>query len=207
MTQMGLEDLSLMRSLPNMVVLNPATYNEAKSIVKYLSEKDLETPHYLRLGRQPVEEVFEDGYDFTFHKGQVIEDGSDVALFSTGCVLPDVIHAAKTLQSKGISAAVINMATIKPIDKEIILKYAERCRRIFTVEDHSIIGGLGTATAEVLAESGISCKLTRIGLDDVFPESGLPSDLYEKYGLSRNQIKQMSNDEFSVLLLRPKQVL
>jgi transketolase len=189
-TQMGLEDISLMRSLPNMVVLNPSTYNETVSVVKYLTENDLETPHYLRLARQPVEEIFEEDYDFVFGKGQVLSHGTDVAIFSTGCVLPDVINAADEIRSKNLSVAVINITTIKPIDRDVILKYSYLCDNIFTVEDHSIVGGLGSAIAEVLAESGNSCKLTRIGVNDVFPESGLPSDLYEKYGLSKEQIKQ-----------------
>lgn len=128
-TQMGLEDLSLMRSLPGMSVLNPSTYNQTKSIVKYLCENDLENPHYLRLGRQPVEEIYEENVPFEFGKGVVVKEGGDGVVFSTGCVLPDVLEA-----TKDINITVIDMPTIKPLDKEIIKKYAKT--NIFTVEDH-----------------------------------------------------------------------
>ena len=194
-TQMGLEDLSLMRSLPNMKVLNPATYNECKSVVRYLCENDLDSPYYLRIGRQPIEELFPSDYEFIYAKGCTIKEGSDIVIFSTGCVLPDVVEAANNLESKGVSATVVNMTTIKPIDKDIIIKYALTAKKVFTVEDHSIIGGLGSAVAEIMSESGASSPLCRIGLNDTFPESGLPSDLYEKYGLSANQItKKVLNE-------------
>ena len=187
-TQMGLEDLSLMRSLPGMSVLNPSTYNQTKSIVKYLCENDLENPHYLRLGRQPVEEIYEENVPFEFCKGVVVKEGGDGVVFSTGCVLPDVLEA-----TKDINITVIDMPTIKPLDKEIIKKYAKT--NIFTVEDHSIVGGLGSSVAEVMAEEGLGGKLIRIGVNDIFPESGAPSDLYEKYGLSANKIKERIADE------------
>jgi transketolase len=187
-TQMGLEDLSLMRSLPGMSVLNPSTYNQTKSIVKYLCENDLENPHYLRLGRQPVEEIYEENVPFEFGKGVVVKEGGDGVVFSTGCVLPDVLEA-----TKDINITVIDMPTIKPLDKEIIKKYAKT--NIFTVEDHSIVGGLGSSVAEVMAEEGLGGKLIRIGVNDIFPESGAPSDLYEKYGLSANKIKERIADE------------
>tara|TARA_R110001592_G_scaffold192795_10_gene439803 strand:+ start:20 stop:952 length:933 start_codon:yes stop_codon:yes gene_type:complete len=194
-TQMGLEDISLMRSLPGMSILNPSTYNQTKSIVKYLCENDLENPHYLRLGRQPVKEVYNDNDTaFEFGKGIVVKRGKDGVVFSTGCVLPDVLEATEDLD-----VTVIDMPTIKPLDKDIILKYSmsilNKTRNIFTVEDHSIIGGLGSSVAEVLAEEGISCKLHRIAVNDVFPESGAPADLYEKYGLSANKISERIKNE------------
>tara|TARA_R100001129_G_scaffold94492_1_gene64326 strand:- start:4252 stop:5160 length:909 start_codon:yes stop_codon:yes gene_type:complete len=181
-TQMGLEDISLMRSLPKMVVLNPSTYNQAKAIVKYLCEKDLSSPHYLRLGRQPIPEIY-DNHEFELGKGIVHRVGDRGVVFSTGCVLHDVLEATKDLD-----ITVVDMPTIKPLDKEVIKKYS--FKNVFTVEDHSIIGGLGSAVAEVIAEEGLNCKLTRIGVNDMFPESGLPSDLYEKYGLSSNKMRQ-----------------
>ncbi len=187
-TQMGLEDISLMRSLPGMVVLNPSTYNQTKSAVKWLCDNELKTPHYLRLGRQPVSEHYSEDDEFKPGKGIVIKEGTDGVVFSTGCVLSDVLEATKDM-----SITVIDMPTIKPLDKEIIKKYATT--NIFTVEDHSIIGGLGSSVAEVIAETGLGSKLTRIGINDIFPESGVPSDLYEKYGLSANKIKQRIKDE------------
>ena len=187
-TQMGLEDISIMRSLPNMKVLVPSTYNQTKSIVKWLCETKLDSPYYLRLGRQPVKEIYNSIDNFELGKGIVHKeaDGSwqeQHVVFSTGCVLPDVLEATKDM-----NITVIDMPTIKPLDKEIIKKYAKS--NIFTVEDHSIIGGLGSSVAEVIAEEGIHGKLCRIGVNDIFPESGAPADLYEKYGLSSNKIKE-----------------
>ena len=182
-TQMGLEDLSLMRSLPGMVVLNPSTYNQTKTIVKWLCDNDLNNPYYLRLGRQPVQELYDEDVSFELGRGVICKQGSKGVVFSTGCVLPDVIEATKDLD-----ITVIDMPTIKPLDKEIIKLYAKG--NIFTVEDHSIIGGLGSSVAEVIAEEGIEGKLNRIGVNDIFPESGVPSDLYEKYGLSADKIKE-----------------
>ena len=182
-TQMGLEDLSLMRSLPGMVVLNPSTYNQTKTIVKWLCDNDLNNPYYLRLGRQPVQELYDEDVSFELGRGVICKQGSKGVVFSTGCVLPDVIEATKDLD-----ITVIDMPTIKPLDKEIIKLYAKG--NIFTVEDHSIIGGLGSSVAEVMAEEGIEGKLNRIGVNDIFPESGVPSDLYEKYGLSADKIKE-----------------
>ena len=189
-TQMGLEDVSLMRALPNMKVLNPATYTEAVEVVKYLCNTDLDSPHYLRLGRQPVEDVFENGYDFEFGKGVEVIGGEDVTIFSTGCVLSDVLDSAKTIEEQtGNSVRVINIHTLKPIDKDIIIKASKETDLLVTVEDHSIIGGLGSAVSEVLTEHCPS-RLVRIGLNDEFPESGPPKDLYEKYGLSSSQISK-----------------
>jgi transketolase len=188
-TQMGLEDMSIMRSLPNMMVLAPATYIESMRITEYLCNTDLKNPYYLRLGRQPVKEVFDESYQFKFGKGVVIKEGKDSAIFCIGSVLPDVLEATENMD-----VDIINMPTLKPIDKEIIEKYLRysRYKVIFSVEDHSIIGGLGSSMAEVIAESEYSgsCKLIRIGLEDKFPESAPASDLYEKYGLSSNKIKE-----------------
>ena len=191
-TQMGLEDVSLMRALPNMKVLNPATYTEAVETVKYLCENELDSPHYLRLGRQPVEDTLANvsDYKFEFGKGVTVYEGNDITIFSTGCVLPDVVEAALQIEEQtGNSVRVINIHTLKPIDKDIIIKASKETDLLFTVEDHSIIGGLGSAVSEVLTEHCPS-KLVRIGLNDEFPESGPPTDIYEKYGLSAGQITQ-----------------
>ena len=197
-TQMGLEDVSLMRSLPNMKVLNPATYTEAVEVIKYLCNTELDSPHYLRLGRQPIKDVFEElpwKYTFEFGKGNQITTGDDITIFSTGCVLPDVLDSAESIKHwTGKSVRVVNIHTIKPIDKDIIIKAAEETDLLFTVEDHSIIGGLGSAVSEVLTEY-YPKRLVRIGLNDEFPESGPPVDLYEKYGLSSKQIfKRIENE-------------
>ena len=184
-TQMGLEDVSIMRALPNMVVLNPASYSETIKVIEYLCGMELESPHYLRLGRQPVEDI---EIDFEFGKGQIVNDGDDVTLFSTGCILGDVIEASKIIEKNtSYSVRVVNITTLKPIDEEIIIDSAIHTNHVFTIEDHSIIGGLGSAVSEVLSEK-YPTKVSRIGLNDVFPESAPPTDLYEKYGLSSNKI-------------------
>ena len=184
-TQMGLEDVSIMRALPNMVVLNPASYSEAIKVIEYLCDTELDSPHYLRLGRQPVEDIV---MPFEFGKGQIVNDGDDITLFSTGCILGDVLKSAFIIEEKtSHSVRVVNITTLKPIDEEIIIDSAKHTNHVFTIEDHSIIGGLGSAVSEVLSEK-YPTKVSRIGLNDVFPESAPPADLYEKYGLSSNKI-------------------
>ena len=186
-TQMGLEDVSIMRALPNMKILNPASYSEAIKVIEYLCETDLQSPHYLRLGRQPVEDW---NMPFEFGKGQVIADGEDITIFSTGCILGDVFEASKIVEeTTSMSVRVVNMPTLKPIDEEIIVECAESTNMLFSVEDHSIVGGLGSAVSDVLTEH-FPAKLSKIGLNDVFPESAPPADLYEKYGLSANKIAE-----------------
>ena len=193
-TQMGLEDVSLMRALPNMKVLNPATYSEAVRMIDYLSETELDSPYYLRLGRQPVEDILVDN-EFELGKASIVKKGGHITLFSTGCILSDVMEAARKLESEiDTSVRVVNVPTIKPIDRDMIVKCAHETDYLFSVEDHSIVGGLGSAISEVLTETNPQ-RLVRIGLDDIFPESAAPNDLYEKYGLSSNQIvKRVLNE-------------
>ena len=186
-TQMGLEDVSIMRALPNMVVLNPASYSETIKVIEYLCDTELDSPHYLRLGRQPVKDIV---MPFEFGKGQIVNDGDDITLFSTGCILGDVLKSAFIIEEKTtMSVRVVNMPTLKPIDEEIIIDSAIHTNHVFTIEDHSIIGGLGSAVSEVLSEK-YPTRVSRIGLNDVFPESAPPTDLYEKYGLSSNKIAE-----------------
>ena len=193
-TQMGLEDVSLMRALPNMKVLNPATYSEAVRMIDYLSETELDSPYYLRLGRQPVEDILVDN-EFELGKASIVKKGGHITLFSTGCILSDVMEAARKLESEiDTSVRVVNFPTIKPIDRDMIVKCAHETDYLFSVEDHSIVGGLGSAISEVLTETNPQ-RLVRIGLDDMFPESAAPNDLYEKYGLSSNQIVNIVLDE------------
>ena len=184
-TQMGLEDVSIMRALPNMVILNPASYSEAIKVIEYLCDTELDSPHYLRLGRPPVEDI---EIPFEFGKGQVVLEGDDITLFSTGCILSDVVEAARTIKNTySYSVRVVNITTLKPIDDKIIIDSAKKTKHLYTIEDHSIVGGLGSAVSEVLSENHPS-KVVRIGLNDIFPESAPPKDLYEKYGLSSEQI-------------------
>jgi transketolase len=186
-TQMGLEDVSIMRALPNMKVLNPASYSEAIKVIEYLCETDLQSPHYLRLGRQPVKDI---EMPFEFGKGQIVKDGKEVTIFSTGCILGDVVDSTEVIENNtDYKVRVVNIPTLKPIDKDIIIECAKSSDMLFTVEDHSIVGGLGSAVSDVLTEH-FPAKLSKIGLNDVFPESAPPADLYEKYGLSANKIAE-----------------
>jgi transketolase len=182
-TQMGLEDLSLMRSLPGMTVLNPATPNETKAMVKWLCETELTGPVYLRIARQPVEELYENYGKFTpglyNQVGKFPVTSSNTLVLTSGCILDNVLKSVE-----GLPVIVYNMPTLKPWN----MAYGTYTN-IITIEDHSIIGGLGTCVAEDLARLGTGQKLTKIGLNDEFPESAPPEDLYEKYGLSVNKIR------------------
>lgn len=185
-TQMGLEDISLMRSLPNMQVLQPATPIETEKMLEYLLDTSLEGPVYLRIGRQPVPEIFNDDYEFVPNKGVICREGTDLAIFVTGCLLDQVL---KAVEDSGKNCAVINMHTIKPIDKELVINLSNQCGKVMTIEDHSIIGGLGSAIAEILSDENPT-RIKRVGLNDIFPESGDPIELWEKYGLSAEKIKK-----------------
>ena len=186
-TQMGLEDVSIMRALPNMKVLNPATFSEAKKVIEFLAETELDSPYYLRLGRQPVKDI---DIPFEIGKGQTIKEGDDITLLSTGCILGDVVESASIIEDMTqMSVRVVSFTSLKPIDRDMIVKCAQETKQLFTIEDHSIIGGLGSIVSDVLSEE-YPAKVVKIGLNDVFPESAPPADLYEKYGLSSNQISK-----------------
>ena len=185
-TQMGLEDISLMRSLPNMKVYQPASYNQCIDMIPQIVKNS--GPTYLRLGRQPVEEFFNLG-DTLINKLQIIEkeNDSDITIISSGCVLSDTFKAVQKLKTMNLKITFLNAHSLKPFDADTLVRYAKNSKLIVTVEDHSIVGGLGSIVAEVLSEK-LPKKLLRIGLLDCFPESGDPSNLYEKYGLSSNKI-------------------
>ena len=192
-TQMALEDVSLMRALPNMKILNPASYSEAIKVIEYLCETELDSPHYLRLGRQPIEDC---EMPFEFGKGQVIKDGEDMTIISTGCILPEVIKAAELIENEWYSVRIVNMPTLKPIDKDLIVKCCKETKMIVTVEAHSIIGGLGSAVAEVTSDLS-PVRVVRIGLNDIFPESAPPNDLYQKYELDAKGIAETVVDRWT----------
>ncbi len=178
----SIEDLSLMRVLPNMTIFSPCDYNEAKKAV--FEAAKINGPVYVRLGRPNVEVITKESDEFTPGKANVIKEGNDIAIIATGHIVQESLHAAQALKEQGIDAAVINMHTIKPLDKDIILKYALKCKAVVTAEEHSIIGGLGSAVAEVLAENNTNTKFLRIGINDKFGKSGNPAELFEEYGIS-----------------------
>lgn len=175
------EDIALMRAIPGMTVINPADDVEARAAVKAAFE--MEGPVYLRFGRLAIP-VFNDGDDYHFEigKGVKIKDGTDVSLIATGLEVRETILAAEELAKEGINAEVINIHTIKPIDEDIIIETAKKTGKVVTIEEHSIIGGLGEAVATVLSEN-CPTKMTRIGVRDTFGESGPALELLKKYEL------------------------
>ena len=185
-THQCLEDLSLMREIPGMVVINPSDDVEARAAVK--AAYDHVGPVYLRFGRLAVP-VINDTPDYKFEigKGIVLKEGKDVSIFATGLEVSETLEAAKMLAADGIDAEVINIHTIKPIDRELIVKSVSKTGKAVTVEEHSINGGLGSAVAEVLCEEQ-PAKLLRIGVEDRFGESGPAVELIHKYGLDAEGI-------------------
>ena len=186
------EDFALMRSIPGMVVLSPSDNVEAIAAVKAAYEH--EGPVYLRFGRLAVP-VFHDENDFHFEigKGEVLRDGSDVAIIATGLMVNEAVEAAKVLAEKGINAMVINMATIKPLDEELVLSAAGKCGKVITCEEHSIIGGLGEAVCSLLSEK-LPTPVRRIGVNDVFGCSGPANELLKLFGLSAEHIVEVAED-------------
>lgn len=185
-THQALEDISLMRSIPNMVVLSPADAVEAKKCIYKAAE--YKGPVYIRLGRSKVPVIFDDNYEFEIGKGVQLKEGKDITIIATGVMVSKALQAAEELEEEGISCRVINISTIKPIDKDIIIKAAKETKGIVTVEEHSVIGGLGSAVAEVLSES-CPTYMARIGTMDTFGESGNADELLDKYGLNTENIK------------------
>ena len=180
------EDIALMRSIPGMVILNPADAPEAKAAVR--AAADYNGPVYLRFGRLAVPVFNEENVDFQIGKGKVLREGADVTIIATGLEVNEAMIAADTLQAEGISARVVNMATIKPIDKDLILACAAETGAIVTAEEHNIIGGLGSAVAEVLVESGKPVPMLRVGVEDTFGRSGPALELLDLYGLTAPHI-------------------
>lgn len=187
-THQCLEDIGIMRTLPNMIIINPADDVEAKAAVKAAVEHD--GPVYLRFGRLGVPVIFDENtYKFEIGKGTQLCDGTDVTLVATGLMVEAALKAKELLENEGISARVINIATIKPIDAELISKAAMETGAVVTCEEHNIIGGLGSAVAEVLCENA-PVPMERIGTRDVFGKSGKPADLLKQYGLTPEAIVQ-----------------
>lgn len=181
----AIEDISIMRSIPNMVVLNPADGVEARLCV--LKASEYVGPVYIRLGRSNVPVIFDENYTFEIGKGVELKSGKDVTIIATGIMVAKALEASEMLSEEGISARVINMSTIKPIDKDIIIKAAKETKGIVTAEEHSIIGGLGSAVAEVLVEN-CPVPMKRVGVEDTFGESGNGDELLVKYGLTPENI-------------------
>lgn len=185
-THQCLEDIALMREIPGMVVINPADDVEAKAAVK--AAYHYVGPVYLRFGRLAVP-VFNDESDYTFEigKGIVLKEGKDVSVFATGLCVNEAREAERLLAADGIDAELINIHTIKPLDEALVLTSAAKTRKVVTVEEHSVIGGLGSAVCDVLSEKAPT-KVLKIGINDVFGESGPALELIHKYGLDAQGI-------------------
>lgn len=181
-----LEDIALMRSIPNMVIINPADDIEARLAVKAAIDHD--GPVYMRFGRLAVEDINGADYKFELGKGVQLADGNDVTIIATGLMVEKALEAKEILKKDGISARVINIHTIKPIDKDIIIKAAKETGAIVTVEEHSIYGGLGSAVSEVVCENA-PCTVKIMGTDK-FGRSGKPAELFELYGLTPQKIAE-----------------
>lgn len=185
-THQSVEDISLMRSIPNMVVINPADAVETEAAI--LAVAEYQGPCYVRLGRLAVETINDaDNYKFEIGKGITLADGNDVTIAATGMMVQLALQAKEELSKEGINARIINIHTIKPIDSELLVKAAKETGAIVTAEEHSIIGGLGSAVAEAVSEE-CPVPVVKVGIKDTFGESGKPDQLLEKYGLTAEAI-------------------
>ena len=185
------EDFALMRSIPGMTVICPADDVEAKAAVKAAYEMD--GPVYLRFGRLAVPVFHSEDYQFQIGKGEIVKDGTDVAIIANGLMTYEAIKAGEELAAAGINAMVINMATIKPLDEALVLEAASKCGKIITCEEHSVIGGLGEAVCAVLAEK-LPTPVRRIGVNDEFGHSGPAVDLLKQFGLSAAHIVEVAKE-------------
>ena len=179
------EDFALMRTVPGMTVICPADAQEARLAVKAAYE--MEGPVYLRFGRMAVPVLFDENYKFEIGKGVKLVDGTDVSIIANGVEVEQALLAAEELRAEGISASVINMATIKPLDTELVIAEAKKCGCVVTVEEHSVIGGLGGAVAEALSET-YPVPVVKVGTEDCFGRSGPAKELLSKFGLDKDAI-------------------
>ena len=183
----SIEDIAIYRALPNMVVLQPSDSVEAEKMVFALAE--YKGPSYMRLHRNPVPMLHDVNYKFEIGKGEILREGKDAVIFATGTLVHESLKAAKILQNENIKVYIVNIHTIKPLDNQLVIDLAKKTNCVVTAEDHNIIGGLGSAIAEVLGEN-YPCMMKRIGMQDKYGESGKPDELYKKYGLDAESIAE-----------------
>lgn len=187
----SVEDIALMRAVPNMTVIVPADAVEAEKAV--FAAADHPGPVYLRFGRAAVPVIFDESYEFKIGKAAVLREGKDVSIFACGIMVSEALAAADILAAEGISAEVINVATVKPIDVEAIVASAGKTGAVVTAEEHNVIGGLGSAVCEVLSEK-LPTPVRRVGVQDKFGQSGTPAELMEVYGLTAKHIAQAARE-------------
>lgn len=181
----AIEDVAIMRAVPNMVVLVPADGEETRQVI--LAAAKYNGPVYIRMGRLDVPLLFGEDYRFEIGKANVLKEGTDVAIMANGVMVSMALEAAALLAADGISVSVVNVASVKPLDEETIVQIAKQTKAVVTAEEHNIIGGLGSAIAEVLGEKQPT-PMVRVGLKDTFGESGRPNELLEKYGLTKENL-------------------
>ncbi len=192
----AIEDLALMRSIPNMTVICPADAVETEAAIKAIAEYD--GPCYVRLGRAAVNVINDENtYEFKIGKGVTLTEGSDVTIVATGIMVDVALEAKEELGKQGINARVLNIHTLKPIDKEILVKAAKETGAIVTVEEHNVIGGLGSAVSEVITEE-IPVPVLKVGVNDGFGKSGLPNQLLEKYALTSANVVEKAKKAISL---------
>ena len=187
-THQMIEDISLMRTLPNMTVISTSDDIQTKWAVKEISK--LNGPVYLRLSRLATPVIYDENQKFEIGKAVQIGEGTDATIFATGVTVSEALKAQEELKIKGIDVRVVDIHTIKPIDRDIIVKCAKETKRLISIEDHNIIGGLGSAISEVLADE-YPVKLTRLGINDTFGKSGKATELMEYFGITANDIVQL----------------
>ena len=188
----AIDDIALMRALPNMTVVDVADAVETEQAVRALADRP--GPAYLRLKRGEIPVMFEDDHEFSLDRAQVLRTGDDVCIVASGMMLAAALAAAASLESHGVGATVINAPVIKPFDSATVVEAATRTRGVVSAENHTIVGGLGSAVAEALAEAGVGRPLRRVGIGDVFAESGSRPFLFSKYGLSVQRIVDQAWD-------------
>ena len=181
-------DIAYTRAIPNMIVIQPADWEETVQATKALVEH--EGPAYFRLGRPKVKAIFDSSYEFEIGKGRLVKKGRDLVIFATGIMVQESLLAMEELSKENINVTLVNMSTLKPIDDEIIIEQTLSHGALITAEDHNIIGGLGDAVGQVLLENQISVPFGRIAVKDQFAETGTGPQLFDKYGLSSNHIVQ-----------------
>ena len=183
----AIDDVALMRALPNMTVVDVADAVEISQVVPAIC--DVAGPVYLRLKRGEIPVIFDEHHEFSLARAHVVSEGDDVVIFASGMMLSSALAAAQTLEDAGVSVGVVNVPVIKPLDRATVIAAASRARVVVTAENHSIIGGLGSAVAEVIAEEGLARRLRRVGLQDTFAQGGQSAAwLFQRYGLSTQDV-------------------
>ena len=185
-THIAMEDLGVVRCIPNLVVLNPADYYSTKKIIFEVAKID--SPCYIRLGRDPSPVIFDENYSFSIGKANtLIDSGSDIGIITSGIILSEVLDAVKNLRQKGIGIKLVELPTLKPMDKKTIINLAKSTKKLITIEEHNIIGGLYSAVSEIICRY-YPKKIYSIAVPDMFAESGSPKELRKKFGLGGDEI-------------------